>query len=114
MSRTTLCVITAAILATAALGVMGLRRHVLGEEVKAPAGPGTWKVTLVVQGVSQGDTRLTTVTPLDFGRQHILRENCRSNELLDRPPDPRHPDRRQVLWTRRGGVKDSLVRARCE
>jgi transglutaminase-like putative cysteine protease len=114
MSRTTLCVITAAILAAAALGVMGLRRHALGEEVKVPVGPGTWKVTLVVQGVSQGDTRLMTVTPLDFGRQHILRESYRSNELLDRPPDPRHPDRRQVLWTRRGGAKDGLVRARCE
>src|SRR5262249_19704131 len=67
-----------------------------------------------VQGTSQGDARLQTATPLDFGRQHILREDCRSVELLDRPPDSRHPDRRQVLWSKRAGVGDGPFRARCE
>ena len=49
MSRTTLCVVTAAGLALLSLGVMIARYHVLGDEVKVPHGPGTWKVTMVVQ-----------------------------------------------------------------
>ncbi|HXG13213.1 MAG TPA: 7TM domain-containing protein [Gemmataceae bacterium] len=114
MSRTTLCVLTAAGLAAAALGVMALRYHVLGPEVNVPAGPGTWKITLLAQGISEGDARLQTARPLDFGRQHVLREQYRSAELIDRPPDPRHPDRRQVLWSRRAGVTDGPFRARCE
>lgn len=114
MSRTTLCLLTAAGLAAAALGVMGLRYYALGAEVKAPMSPGTWKVTLVVQGTLKGDSRLQTITPLDFGKQHLLRETFRSAELLDRPPDSRHPDRRQVIWNRRGGVKDGPFRARTE
>jgi hypothetical protein len=115
MARTTLCVITAGALATVALGVMIVRYQVLGREVKVPAGPGTWKVTLLVNGKSQGKSaKLLTATPLDFGRQHILREACRSEDLLDKPADARHPDRRQVLWTLRAGVPNRPFRARYE
>src|SRR6266849_10651816 len=94
MSRTTLCIIPATVLAGLSVGIMILRYRVLGDEVRVPAGPGTWKVTMSVQGHSQADGKIMTATPLDFGRQHVLRESCRSAEMLDKPPDARHPERR--------------------
>src|SRR6476661_6066305 len=87
MSRTTLCVATAAVLALLSIGVMALRHHVMGDEVRVPHGPGTWKVSLAVRGRSEGDARLLTLTPLDFGRQHVVRESCQSAEFLDASPD---------------------------
>ena len=94
MSRTTLCLATAAGLATASCALMIARYHVLGEEVKVPLGPGTWKVTLVVHGrIVGGEARLITGMPLDFGHQHIWKEACRSNEFLPKPPDAKHPER---------------------
>jgi hypothetical protein len=113
-SRTILCVITAAVLAALSLGLMAVRYHVLGDEVRVPTGPGTWRVTMAVQGRSQSDGKLMTATPLDFGRQHVLRENGRSQELVNKPPDARHPDRRHVLWSHRGGVPAGPFRARYE
>src|SRR5262249_43783390 len=114
MSRTTLCVLTAGVLAAVALSVMIARQQVLGDEVRVPAGPGTWKVTLLVTGKATGDVKLSTATPLDFGRQHIFNEVCRSDELFDRPPDARHPTRRQVIWHQRAGVRNGPFRARYE
>jgi hypothetical protein len=112
MSRTTLCVVTAGVLATLSLGLMIVRWQVLGKEVRVPAGPDTWKVTLAVKGQSLGDARLQTATPLDCGRQHVLREACHSKELFDKPPEARHPERRQVLWTQRGGTSEGAFRLR--
>ncbi len=114
MSRTTLCIVTAAGLAVVSVGVMIVRYCVLGSEVRVPTGPGTWKVTMAVRGRSQADGRLMTATPVDFGRQHVLREVCRSDELLDRPPDARHPDRRCVIWSHRAGAPEGPFRARYE
>jgi hypothetical protein len=114
MSRTTLCVLTAAVLAVLSLGLMVVRYQVLGDEVKVPAGPGTWKVVLTVHGQSTGNTRLVTATPLDFGRQHISGEVCRSDELLDKPADARHPERRTVLWVQRPDVKEGKFHAQYE
>jgi hypothetical protein len=114
MSRTTLCVLTAGVLAAVSLSVMIVRQHVLGEEVRVPVGPGTWKVTLLVTGKSTGDVKLLTTTPLDFGRQHIFNEVCRSDELYDKPPDARHPSRRQIIWHQRAGVPNGPFRARYE
>src|SRR5262249_15667846 len=65
-----------------------------------------WKVTLVVTGKSAGDARLLTATPLDIGKQHVLRELCKSAELIDRPVDARNPGRRQTVWVQRPGVAD--------
>jgi hypothetical protein len=91
------------------------RYHVLGDDLKMPRGPGTWKVTLAVQGKTAAvGARLLTATPLDFGRQHVLSETCRSAELLDKPPDARHPERRQVLWSLRAGSPPGQFRAHCE
>jgi hypothetical protein len=115
MSRTMLSIITAAGLAVVSIALMICRYQVLGEAVKVPTGPGTWKVTLLVQGQSVGnDARLLTTTPLDFGHQHILDEVYRSDELLAKPPDSKHPGRRQVLWTQRSGVGEGPFRARYE
>jgi hypothetical protein len=114
MSRTTLCLVTAVTLATLSVGLMIGRSYVLGDQVRQPSGPGTWKVTLVVQGKSTGDAKLTTATPLDFGRQHILHELCRSAELLPKPQDARHADRHLVLWSQRPGTGEGPFRCRYE
>jgi hypothetical protein len=114
MSRTTLTAVTAGGLAALSLGVMALRYHALGAEVKMPAGPGTWKVTLMVHGVSAGDARLSTPAPLDFGRQHVLRESFTSTQLLPKAPDNHKPERRPVAWQRRVGQADGTFKARSE
>src|SRR5262249_24793530 len=102
MSRTTLCVVTAAGLVSVSVALMIARHHVLGEEVKVPLGPGTWKVTLLVHGKIAGpDAKLMTGMPLDFGHQHIWKEDCRSKEFLPRSPDAKHPSRHHVLWSER-------------
>jgi hypothetical protein len=114
MSRTTLCILTAAVLAAASLGVMIARRHVLGADVKLPVDAGTWKVTLLVNGKSAGDVRLLTATPLDFGKQHVLRELCKSTELIDKPIDARNPTRRQTVWVQRPSFAGGPFRAHYE
>ena len=113
MSRTMLSILTAAALAMVSAGVMIGRYRVLGDEVRIPRGPGTWKITLLVQGQSMGrDAKLLTTMPLELGHQHILDELYRSDELLAKPPDSKHPERRQVLWTQRLGVPEGPFRAR--
>jgi hypothetical protein len=114
MSRTTLCVLTAAGLASLSLGVGVLRYQVLGSETRAPAGPGTYKVTMLVCGKSTGDARLLTACPLDFNRQHVLREDYRSEELLPRPSELRTSERRQIQWLQRPGTRKGPFQARYE
>src|SRR4051812_632462 len=94
MSRTTLCMVTASVLATLSIGTMALRYSVLGEEVARPIGPGTWKITLAVQGTSNGQARVWTATPLSTDRQHLIEDRYSSDEMSHRPPDARHPERR--------------------
>jgi hypothetical protein len=101
---------------------MALRHHVLGDEARVPHGPGTWKVSMLVHGRSQGDAQLLTLAPLDFGRQHVLRESCHSAEFLDaatetrhdKTQEARHPGRRRVLWKKRVGAGDGPFRLRYE
>ncbi|MCC6420196.1 MAG: hypothetical protein IT429_18330 [Gemmataceae bacterium] len=114
MSRTTLCVLTAALLAVLSLGVMVARYCVLGDEVHAPAGPGTYKVTMVVRGKSNGDARLVTACPLDFRRQHISNEEYDSAKLAPRPTEGRDGERRQIQWVRRLGAARGPFQARYE
>lgn len=115
MSRTAYCLLTAGVLAAVSLSAIFARRQVLGDEVNLPVDPGTWKVTLVVNGKCGGNAaRLLTGTPLDFGKQHVLQEACKSNELLPKPTDARHPSRRQVLWLPRGGCQEANFRAHYE
>jgi hypothetical protein len=114
MSRTTLCVLTAAVLGALALGIAIVRCQVLGEEARAPVGANTWKVTMVVQGYALGDAKLQTCVPLDFDRQHILRESWQSSTFLYKPPTARHPERRLVHWTQKAGTGEGHFRARYE
>jgi hypothetical protein len=108
MSRTTLCALTASALAVLSLGIMAVRYLVLGDEVRRPVGPGTWKVTLVVEGTSQGRARLWTATPLDLDRQRVVCDIHVSGELSHKPPEARFPERRRVVWTQRTGTGTSF------
>jgi hypothetical protein len=114
MSRTTLCVITAAALAALSVGTMAARWCLLGEEVRRPVGPGTWKVTLAVQGTSQGQARVFTATPLDLERQRVIDDGYQSDELQHKPPQARHPERRRVVWSQRPGAPNEAFTARSE
>jgi hypothetical protein len=114
MSRTTLCVITAGALSVLSVAIMMTRYATLGDEVKTPAGPSTWKVALVVRGRSQGEARVTAAAPLDMGRQHVLREEYGSPQFVHKPVEAKRPDRRSVFWTRRPGQTDGPIRIRCE
>jgi len=112
MSRTTLCILTAAALAAFSICLMVVRIKVLGDAATALQGPNSWKIALVIQGRIEGpEARLTTLVPLDFDHQHISSEVFRSSEFLPRPPDARHPDRHLVLWSQRPGVRPGSFRA---
>ncbi|HEV3204240.1 MAG TPA: 7TM domain-containing protein [Gemmataceae bacterium] len=115
MSRTTLSVITATALIAVSAALMAGRYYVLGDEVKIPNRPGTWKVTLLVRGNSSGkDSKLMTLAPLDFGHQHIEGENFRSAELAGKPIESRNPGRRQAIWAPRSGFSSGPIQARFE
>src|SRR5579884_772872 len=115
MSRTTLCVLTATALAVLSLGTMLTRYLALGEEVMHPRGPGTWKVTLAVQGVAQGRARLHMAAPLELDRQHLIGDDSyKSAQLTARPPDDRHPERRRVRWAQRASEPNGPFKARAE
>ena len=82
MSRTTLCLLTAGGLAILSLGFMATRYSVLGDEVKLPTGPNTWKVTMKVQGTLDGDAsasrprrRSTSIASMFFAKATTAR-NC--------------------------------------
>jgi hypothetical protein len=113
MSRTTLCVATALGLASLSLGVGIVRYQVIGGELRAPAGPGTYRVTMLVRGKSNGDAKLITACPLDFNRQHIFREDYRSAELIPKPVSHNN-ERRQLQWLQRPGSGKGPFEARYE
>jgi hypothetical protein len=114
MSRTMLCVLTAVLLAVGSISLMVVRQRVLGEEIRRPVGPGTWRVTMAVQGTSLGSARLSTATPLELDRQQVLDDSYESQQFFHKAPEARHPERRQVLWSQRGGAPDGPFRVRCE
>ncbi len=110
MSRTHLCFLTGGVIALLSLGMMVTRYSVVGGEI--PAGPNTWKVIMTVQGAGPSDAKVLCAAPLDFGHQHVLREQFTSNQMHAHPAPDKQPDRRQVLWTRRGAGSDTFrVRA---
>jgi hypothetical protein len=115
MSRTTLCTLTAGALAGLALGTMLLRYRVLGDEAWWPVGPGTWKVTLAVQGTSQGHAQVKTAVPLHLeGRQRLTHENYASGQMACKPLHSRSPLRHRVLWSQRSGKPDGPFKLRAE
>jgi hypothetical protein len=111
MSRTTLCLLTAALLAIGSFLVMGLRTRILGDEVRLPGGPGTWKITMLVQGRTTADARLWTATPLPGGHQQLVREQATSDELVQKPQEQRG-DRRELSWSQAPGVSPGPFRVR--
>ena len=114
MSRTTLCMLTASVLAALSVGTMALRFHVLGEEVRRPIGPGTWKIALAVQGSSTGQGRVWTTMPLSTDKQHLIEDRHTSERMSHRPPDARHPERRRVVWATRPGSNTGAFEIRSE
>ena len=95
MSRTTLCLLTAGALAALSLTLMVVRHQVLGQEIRHPAGPGIFKVTMLLRGKSQGNAKVQMLCPLEFKQQHIFREEFASKELVDKPETVRGVVRRR-------------------
>jgi hypothetical protein len=114
MSRTGLCVLTAAILAMVSAGISILRVQVLGQETLAPAGPGHYKVTMLIRGKSTGDARLVSACPLDFNHQHIYGEEFSSSQLFPKIVEGQHGLRRTLHWSQRVGVVKGPFQARYE
>ena len=114
MSRTTLCAVTAAVLALLSVTVMVVRQQVLGDELRRPRGHGAWKVTLAVHGTSLGNARVATAMPLDLDRQHVYNDVYESEQLFNKPPEA------QASGTARGPLvaarrsAEWSFRARCE
>jgi hypothetical protein len=107
-------VLTAAGLAVVSVALMLLRYEVMGEELYRPPGSGAWKVTLSVHGTSLGNARLATTIPLDLDRQKVTNEIYKSEQFFHKAPEAKHPERRVVLWSQRGGAADGPFRARCD
>ncbi len=115
MSRMTLCGLTAAALALLSVGVMIARYHTVGDEVETPTGPNTWKITLTVHGHAEAGARIWTALPLDFRRQHVLREDLRSPQLESKPAEPnKDPRRRSAVWALKPGTKAGPFKVRCD
>src|SRR5688572_12545966 len=114
MSRTRLCVGTAAVLAAASASVMAARYAALGPEAALPRGPDTWKVTMLVQGKSTGDARLVTTAPLDGPRQHVAREQCHGDGFTARHQGTQPGGHRSVAWAQRPGTEPGPFRVRYE
>jgi hypothetical protein len=111
MSRTTLCLCTAGLLAAGSLLVMALRTRVMGDELRLPGRPGTWKITMLVQGRTAADARLWTATPLPGGHQQLVREQAASDELVQKPQET-HAERRELSWSQAPGVAPGAFRIR--
>ncbi len=112
MSRTTLCVATAAALAVLALATSIVRLQVMGTQTRVPSGPGHFQVTLVARGKSSGDARLITACPLDLHRQHIFSEDFKSDELFGKISESQKGARRSLHWSQRLAVPKGPVQAR--
>jgi hypothetical protein len=109
MSRTTLSLATASVLAVLSLGVMAIRHQVLGMEIRTPIGPGTYKVTMLIRGKSQGGAKVRMLCPLDFREQHVFREEFTSNEMVCKPVEGGSHERRPMQWLQKaGGGKTSF------
>ena len=114
MSRTALCFWTAMVLAGTSIGFSMLRYHVMGQETKMPAGPGNYRVTLLVRGNSQGEARLLTSCPLDVHHQHIYGEDYSCAQLYPKPSETKQGDKRQIIWTQRPLVAKGPIEVRYE
>jgi hypothetical protein len=107
-----LSLITALTLALVSLGTMAYRRSIGATHAAFPASAATWHVRMVLTGKTVSpEARILSLVPFDFGRQHVVREECHSVELIARPPDLRHAERRQTIWLPRSGRHNGPFRA---
>jgi transglutaminase-like putative cysteine protease len=114
MSRTTLCFVTAAALAVFSIAAMTVRHQVLGREIRAPMGPGVYKVTMLVRAKSQGNAKIRMLCPLDFKQQHVFREEFESKEMAVKPVEGGARERRPVQWIQKTGGGKGPVEGRYE
>ena len=110
MSRTGLCVLTASVLAIVSAGISILRLQVMGQEPRVPAGPGNYKVTMLIRGKSTGDARLISACPLDFNHQHVFGEEYSSSELFPKIVEGQHGIRRTLHWSQRVSVPKGPIK----
>lgn len=101
MSRTTLCLVTALLLASLSVGISILRIQVMGQETRVASGPGNFKVTMLVRGKNSGDARLITACPLDLSQQHVYGEDYSSSELFPKMVETQQGARRTLHWSQR-------------
>ncbi|MGL4551592.1 MAG: 7TM domain-containing protein [Gemmataceae bacterium] len=113
MSRMTLCLLTAALLGLLSGGTMYLRSRVLGDEVRRPIGPDTWRVVLTVHGVSAGGPRVWVPTPLHLDRQRLVDELFSGDQVAARSPDEKKAGRRRVAFVGSAAAGVPFA-ARCE
>lgn len=98
MSKTWLCVISAAVLVAISLGIFVARRSVLGPE---SSGPLSWQIAHIVEGTLEvKDASVSIVRPLDFRRQHISEERFHSGKELCEPTRLKRADQRLYTWRR--------------
>jgi hypothetical protein len=102
LSRTSYTLIAAGLLAIVSVGILLLRRQVLGAEINGPRGASTWRITLQVRGpLPEEPEALVLLPPLDFRQQHIYEERLDSAELTPRMVHGRLSGRREIVWQRR-------------
>src|SRR5262249_34447844 len=112
MSRSMLSLITALTLTLVSLGTMAYRRAIGAAHTAFPASASTWHIRMVFTGKTLSpEARVLSLAPCDFARQHVVREECHSIELIARPPDLRHAERRQTIWFPRSGRHNGPFRA---
>jgi hypothetical protein len=112
MSRSMLSFMTALTLAMASLGTMAYRRSIGAAHAAFPTSASSWHIRMVLTGKTLSpEARILSLVPYDFARQHVVREECHSVELIARPPDLRHSERRQTIWLPRSGRHNGPFRA---
>jgi 7 transmembrane helices usually fused to an inactive transglutaminase/Transglutaminase-like superfamily len=113
--RTLLCVGTAALLIAVSVALMITRNQVLGDDVRLPGGPETWKITLVISGkATSGDARLYSAAPLESPRQHVLHETRQSEQFDAKPSDAKASDQRETAWVWKPGRPPGTFRLHYE
>jgi hypothetical protein len=107
-----LSLITAVTLTVVSLGTMAYRRSVGAAHSGFPASASTWHVRMVLTGKTLSpEARVVSLVPCDFARQHVVREECHSVELVARPTDLRRPEHRHTIWLPRSGRNNGSFRA---
>jgi len=102
MSKTTVTIITALLLALVSLGLIISRQQSLGSEIDGTPGDAVWKVTIVSEGeLNRPQSTVTTRLTPDFRKQHITDESFTSQELTHRIQTRKEGGARKAIWRQR-------------